>query len=123
MILDAGALIAVANNDRRMISRLVAAQEHGEDLKTHPMVVAQAWRDGRRQGTLARLLRAVQIIPIDNELGRRSGELLAKSKKHDPIDAAVVLIADDHEAVATSDEQDIRALAAAAKRPIVIIRC
>jgi hypothetical protein len=123
MILDAGALIAVANNDRRMVSRLLVIQEKGEALKTHPMVVAQAWRDGRTQAVLARLLHGVKTIPIDDELGRRAGELLAKAKKSDPIDAVVVLIADDHETIVTSDEQDIRDLAAAAKRSVVIVRC
>ena len=121
MILDAGALIAVAKNDRAMIARLLAAYEEGEELRTHPMVVAQAWRDGRRQAMLARLLRSTKIVPIDDGLGRSAGELIGKAKTHDPIDAAVVLIARDGEAVVTSDPDDLRHLGRTAKRRIVVV--
>lgn len=123
MILDAGALIAVAKNDRRMIARLLAAHEEDDDLRTHPMVVAQAWRDGRRQALLARLLRGTTVIPLDDDLGRRAGELLGKASTSDPIDAAVVLIAHEGEAIVTSDEDDIRQLARAAKRRVIVVGC
>ena len=123
MILDAGALIAVGKNDRRMIARLLAAHEEDEELRTHPMVVAQAWRDGRRQAPLARLLRGTMIVPLDDDIGRRAGELLGKAKTADPIDAAVVLIARDGEAVATGDADDIRHLARVAQRRIVVVAC
>jgi predicted nucleic acid-binding protein len=124
MILDAGALIAVSRNDRAMIARLVAAEEEGDELTTHPMVVAQVWRDHRgRQAPLARLLRGVEIVSIDDDLGRRCGELLGKAGTSDPIDAAVVLIATDGESVVTSDPDDIRQLARFAKRKILVVRC
>jgi predicted nucleic acid-binding protein len=124
MILDAGALIAVGRNDRTMIARLVVAEHECDDLTTHPMVVAQAWRDHRgRQALLARLLRGVEIVSIDDHLGRRCGELLGKAKMTDPIDAAVVLIASDGELVVTSDPDDILHLARFANRTIVVIRC
>jgi predicted nucleic acid-binding protein len=123
VILDAGALIAICKNDRKTIARLLAAHEEEEDLRTHPMVIAQVWRDGRRQALLARLLRGVTVVPIDDDLGRRAGELLGKAKTTDPIDAAVVLIAHDGEAVVTSDDEDIRHLARAAKRRIIVAAC
>ena len=123
MILDAGALIAIAKNDRRMIARLVAAHEEDEELMTHPMVVAQAWRDGRRQAGLARMLRGTTIVPLDDELGRRAGELLGKARTSDPVDAAVVLIARDGEAIVTSDRDDIQHLARAAKRRVLVVGC
>ena len=124
MILDAGALIAVSRNDRAMIARLFAAEEEGEELTTHPMVVAQVWRDHRgRPAPLARLLRGVQIVCIDDDLGRQCGELIRRARKSDPIDAAVVLIAADGEAVVTSDPDDILQLARFAKRRILVIRC
>lgn len=89
MILDAGALIAISRDDRAMIARLVAAEEEGDDLKTHAMVVAQVWRDDRGcQALLARLLRGVEIVSIEDDLGHRCGELLGKAKAPDPIDAA-----------------------------------
>ena len=124
MILDAGALIAVTRGDRRTIARLLAAHEEGDQLTCHPMVVAQVWRgSGGRQATLARFLRAVEIVTIDDELGRRSGELLGKAKTADPIDAAVVLIASEGEAIVTSDPDDLEHLARAARRQVIIVRC
>ena len=121
MILDAGALIAVSRNDRAMIARLVAAEQEDEDVSTHPMVIAQVWRDGGRQAVLARLLRGVQIIDLDDDLGRRCGELLGKAGTADPIDAAVVLIASDGESVVTSDPDDIAHLARVARRKILVV--
>lgn len=123
MILDAGALIAVSRNDRAMIARLVAAEQEEEEVSTHPMVIAQVWRDGGRQAVLARLLRGVQIIDLDDDLGRSCGELLGKAGTTDPIDAAVVLIASDGESVVTSDPDDIDHLARVARRKIVVVRC
>jgi hypothetical protein len=124
MILDAGALIAFSRNDRAVIARLVAAEQEADEIATHPMVVAQVWRDQRgRQAPLARLLRSVKIVAIDDNLGRRCGELLGKARTSDPIDAAVVLIAADGESVITSDPEDILHLARFAQRRILIIRC
>lgn len=123
MILDAGALIAVGRNDRAMIARLVVAEQEDEEVSTHPMVIAQVWRAGGRQALLARLLRGVQIIDLDEALGRRCGELLGKAGTTDPIDAAVVLIASDGESIVTSDPDDIAHLARAARRKIIVVRC
>jgi hypothetical protein len=52
LILDAGALVAVDNDDRAMIARLRASQQQGLELRTNAMVVAQVWRDrhGRHAG-------------------------------------------------------------------------
>lgn len=123
MILDAGALIAVSRNDRAMIARLLVVEQEDEEVSTHPMVIAQVWRDGGRQALLARLLRGVQIVDLDEDLGRRCGELLGKAGTTDPIDAAVVLIASDGESVATSDPDDIAHLARVARRKIIVVRC
>jgi hypothetical protein len=82
------------------------------------------WRDaGGRQALLARLLRSVVVVSIDEALGRRAGELLGRSNHTDPIDAAVVLIARDGEVVLTSDPDDLRPLAEAAGRSIPIVSC
>jgi hypothetical protein len=122
VILDAGALIAVEAGDRAMMARLVVAQTQGEALRTHAMVVAQVWREARgRQALLARLLRCVAIVAVDDALGRRAGELLGRSHTSDPIDAAVVLIARERETVVTSDPDDLRRLAAAVPKNLRIV--
>ncbi len=124
MILDAGALLAVDRNDRAMMARLLVAHEAGDELKTHPLVVAQVWRDAHgQQALLARLLRSVRVIPIEDALGRRCGELLGKAGTSAPLDAAVVLIAADGESVMTSDPGDIRYLANVAGRRIIVVPC
>jgi hypothetical protein len=78
LILDAGALVAVDRDDRAMIARLRAAQQHGLELRTNAMVVAQVWRDRHgRQANLARLLRAVDVRVISQCDGRDAGVLQA----------------------------------------------
>ena len=125
LVLDAGALLAVEQNDRSMLARLRVAQAHGLELRTHPFVVAQVWRDKRgrrgRQVNLARLLNAVDIVTVEDQLGRNCGVLLGKAAMSDPIDAAVVLIATSGDRIATSDPDDIRRLAEAAARPVTLI--
>ena len=124
MILDAGAFIAVERNDRMMVARLLAAHAGGDELRTHPMVVAQVWRDpGGRQARLARLLRAVHVLPIDEELGRRCGELLGKAGTSDPIDAGVALLATEGETIVTSDPDDLGRLADAVEPRVLIVAC
>jgi predicted nucleic acid-binding protein len=123
MILDAGALIALERNDRAMIARLVAAHAADDDLRSNPMVIAQVWRGTRRQANLARLLAMIDVIPIDDTLGRRCGELLAKTSTADPIDASVVLTAVDGETIVTSDVDDIQQLARAARRRVLVVGC
>jgi len=122
LVLDAGALLAVEQNDRSMLARLRVAQAHGLELRTHPFVVAQVWRDSRgRQANLARLLNAVDIVTVEDQLGRNCGVLLGKAGMSDPIDAAVVLIAESGDRIVTSDPDDIRRLAEAAARPVTLI--
>ena len=122
LVLDAGALLAVEQNDRSMLARLRAAEGQGLELRTHPFVVAQVWRDSRgRQVNLARLLNAVDIVTVEDQLGRNCGVLLGKAGMSDPIDAAVVLIAESGDRIVTSDPDDIRRLVEAAARPMTLI--
>ena len=94
------------------------------DLRAPAVVVAQAWRsrDGR-QAALARLLRTVEIIVVDLDLACRAGELLDRSATADPIDAMVFLVAEDGDAILTTDPDDIAHLAAAAHVRAAVIAC
>ena len=74
LILDAGALVAVDRGDRATIARLRAAQQHGVELRTNAMVVAQVWRD--RLGlevSLARLLQVTDVRAVGQQDGREAG--------------------------------------------------
>ncbi len=108
--LDAGALVALDKGDRRMIALLQEALRRGTRLRVPSGVVGQAWRDGRRQVALARLLRAsqVDILPLDGPLGRACGELCGSAGTSDVIDASVVITAKEHDdVIVTSDPNDL----------------
>lgn len=124
LILDAGALVAVDRDDRAMVARLRAAQQHGLELRTNAMVVAQVWRD--RQGrlvNLARLLQAVDVRAVSQRDGRDAGILQATAGTSDAIDATVVLLASAGDRILTSDPADLGRLAAAADSRAVIVTC
>jgi hypothetical protein len=124
LILDAGALVAVDRDDREMIARLQAAQQHGLELRSNAMVVAQAWRDPHgRQVQLARLLHAVDVRGIDPEVGRAAGVLLGVANKSDPTYAPIVLLSAPGDRILTSDPADLTRLVRAASSRAVIVPC
>jgi hypothetical protein len=111
LVLDAGALVAVDRNDHSMIGRLQAARQHGLELRTTAIVLAQVWRDpDGRQAELARLLRAIDVRPVDERLGRESGILVGRAKTSDPIDATIVLIASNGDLITDASGMRLTAL-------------
>jgi hypothetical protein len=79
---------------------------------THGGVVGQVWRGGTgRQANVARLLAGVEIVVIDDDLGRRAGMLLGTAGGDDVIGAAVVLLASDDDEILTSEPKDLATLA------------
>ncbi|MBI3200319.1 MAG: hypothetical protein HYZ29_02180 [Myxococcales bacterium] len=80
LLLDAGALIAVARDDRDVVALSKSELRAGRTPRTHGGIVGQVWRGGSgRQARLARLLPGVEIVALDAALGRRSGLLLKSS--------------------------------------------
>jgi predicted nucleic acid-binding protein len=122
LVLDAGAFIAVENNDRAMMARLREAHRQGRTLRTSAIVIAQVWR-GARQANIARLLQLVDVPPVDERVGREAGELLAKTNTSDPVDAALVITAQNADHILTSDPTDISALVSAHGKHVTILRC
>ena len=121
-ILDSGALIALENDDRPMWRRLKAALQAQDPPRTHGGVVAQVLRGGAgRQARLASALQAVDIVPLDAPLGRRSGVLLARCGLDDAIDAALAALADHGDQIITSDPDDLALLAATTNRRIDVV--
>lgn len=124
LVLDAGALIAIDRDDRVVLSRIQAAKEKGQPIRTNAMALAQVWRDGRgRQATLARALREIRVEPVLPEDGRRAGELLGATRMTDAIDASVALLAKTGDRILTSDGDDLRRLCDAARNKAVVIDC
>ena len=123
LVLDAGALIAIDRNDRDMLSRVRRAWFDGEPAVTNPMALAQVWRDGKRQATLAKALRNVEVRAITADDGRRAGELLGATRTKDVVDATVALLANSGDRVYTSDPNDLRLLCETAGIKAVGIAC
>ncbi len=76
-------------------------------------VLAQAFRDGRRQVELVRLLkdRRTHVVPLDADTARVIGVLLGACACSDVVDASVVVCAHRHkQGVVTSDPEDLRRL-------------
>ncbi|MEO3749216.1 PIN domain-containing protein [Streptomyces sp. B6B3] len=121
---DAGALIAIDNNDRRMWARHHLALDEGRDIHVPAPVVGQAWRDPRRQVRLGKLLASCRVEPVGLEVAKAAGVLCGKAGTTDVVDAAVVVMAAIHGAIVwTSDPEDIRALADAQDtKPALVIR-
>lgn len=123
-MLDAGALIAVERGDRTMIARLEAAEQGGTGLRSTAIVLAQVWRDpAGRQARLARLLRAVHIRAVDDQLARDAGVLLGRAGTTDPIDATVALVAEGGDQILTSDPDDLRHLVDTAGIHARVVAC
>jgi hypothetical protein len=122
LTLDAGALIAFDRNRRRVVALIARALEQDYSLAVPAGVVGQAWRDGRRQVRLARLLgsREVEVEPLDDQRAREAGQLCGVRRTADVIDASVVLCARSRgHRILTSDPEDIRALGPSTKIIVV----
>jgi len=122
LILDTGAFVAVERADRDVVALLKGELLARRVPRTHGGVVAQFWRGGSaRQAGVARLLRATEVVALDEQLGRRAGMLLGRARRADAIDAAIVLLAADGDTILTSDAQDLRPLAVTAAVHVEIV--
>jgi hypothetical protein len=111
--LDAGGLIALDRDDRRMLVLLARAGEAGARVTIPATALAQAIRKPERQARLARLIRqpATDVTELDRVDATSVGRLLAASGTSDIADAHVVICASrTGQRVATSDPGDLRAL-------------
>lgn len=121
---DAGALIALDNNDRRMWARHKVALDEGRDVHVPAVVVGQAWRDSRRQVRLGRALAGCRVDPVGIEVAKAAGVLCGKARTYDVVDATVVVMAGALRAIVwTSDPQDIAVLAdKSGAKPRLVVR-
>jgi hypothetical protein len=127
---DAGALIALDRNDRRMWARYQVAVDDDRDVHVPAVVVGQVWRDARRQASLARFLAGCRVESIGLETSKAAGILCGRAGSSDVIDAPVVVSATVVVVAAalgatiwTSDPDDIRLLAGhTGVRPALVVR-
>src|SRR5262249_922696 len=113
LTLDAGALIAIDKNDRKVVAALRVAVDAKMSITVPAGVVGQVWRDGRRQVRLSRLLGSTQVVvePLDDNRARSAGQLVGMAGTKDIVDASVVLGAKARgDRILTSDVNDLRRL-------------
>ncbi|MHB8340257.1 MAG: hypothetical protein ACYDB7_03685 [Mycobacteriales bacterium] len=124
LVLDAGALLAFDRGNRQVAALVEAARRRGDPVVSSSGCVSQAWRGGGpRQARLARLLVGVDERPLDRSASRRVGELCARARRDDVIDAHVCVLTGDGDVVLTSDVADLRHLLRAQGTTAEIIRC
>jgi hypothetical protein len=120
---DTGALVAAERNDRSLWA--LHAGFLAEDVVpvVPAPVLAQAWRGGSRQASLARLLAMCRVEPMTEAQARDVGVLAGKAAHDDVVDVAVVEGAiRRRQAVVTSNETHIRTIASAARVELRIER-
>jgi len=111
---DAGGLIALDRNDRRVLALLARAIERGMRITIPAAALAQAIRNPTKQARLCRLIRQVgtDLVALDGPEATAVGLLLARTGTADIADAHVVVCAQRAgQAVLTSDARDLRRIA------------
>jgi hypothetical protein len=115
---DTGALIAGERNNRRMWALHVGFLAE-EVVPTVPApVLAEAWRGGPRQASLARLLAGCDVEAMSADQARRVGELAGRANHDDIVDVTVVegAIRRVDEVIVTSNEGHIRQVVRAGRK-------
>lgn len=111
---DAGGLIALDRNDRRVLALIARAAERGMRITIPATALAQAIRNPARQARLSRLIRqaGTDLVALNGPDARAVGLLLARTATADVVDAHVVVCARRAEqVVVTSDAADLRRIA------------
>jgi predicted nucleic acid-binding protein len=111
---DAGGLIALDRNNRRVLALIARAAERGMRITIPASALAQAIRNPARQARLCRLMRqaGTDLIALDGPDATAAGLLLARTGTADIVDAHVVVCAQRAgQTVVTSDVGDLRKIA------------
>lgn len=114
IVFDAGGLIALDRDDRRVLAVLARAAERGLRITIPATALAQAIRAPARQARLARLIRqpGTDLVALDGPDATAVGLLLAQTATADIVDAHVVICARRAgQAVVTSDAADLGRIA------------
>ncbi len=114
LILDSGAVIALARGDQRARAFVARAVELGVPVEIPVVVVAETVRGGPRDAPVNRVLKAVDAVPGATEtIGRTAGRLLGEARSAATIDALVVAqaVATGGGHILTCDPDDLGPLA------------
>ena len=119
---DAGGLIALDRNDRRVLALIARAMELGIRITIPATALAQAIRNPARQARLSRLIRqaGTDLIALSGPDATAVGLLLARTATVDVVYAHVVICAQRAgQAVVPSDPADLSQIAPEAKLVVV----
>ena len=118
---DTGALVAADHNDRRMWALHAGFLAEEVSPRIPAPVLAEAWRGGSRQASLARFLALCTLEPMTESQAKSVGVLAGKAGHDDIVDVTVVEGAiRRHDAIVTSDHTHIRKIADAVRAKISI---
>lgn len=126
-VLDAGALLRLALNDRELWAKLRAQAASRSAVHVPTTVVAQVWRRGHGQARIALALKHCEELPFDGVVARAAGLLCGATRTSDIADAAVALAAavasrSERTVVMTSDPDDIGVLLLELGSDVEIVR-
>jgi hypothetical protein len=113
LVFDAGGLIAIERDNRRVYSMFRAAVDDGDRIIIPATALAQVIRDATVQVRLSRMLRSkkIEVVSLDASSARAVGKLLARSRTSDITDAHVVICAQaEGYSIITSDPLDLKRL-------------
>lgn len=116
--------MAAERNDRRFLSLHLRFLQAKRELIVPSPVLAQVWRGGGRQASLAKVFKSCFIEPTSEAAARNAGVILGLSQTSDAVDAIVVATAIAYNAaVVTTDPDDIGLLwgASGTKRKLAMI--
>jgi predicted nucleic acid-binding protein len=109
---DTGALIGLERSRHQMRKVFDVAVTHDVRITVPAVVVAEWWRQGRKEKERAQLLRALVVEAITDHTARIAGAALTLVPNAQTIDALVMASACQrpHEIVYTSDVSDLELL-------------
>lgn len=113
MIFDAGVFIALDTKSKRRVVAAIVEQlsNDTEPILTTSPVLAQAWRDPARQVAMARLVKALDVLPFGD--AKAVGARCASTGTSDVVDADLAIWADVLEnTILTTDTRDMTRLGA-----------
>ena len=113
LVLDAGAILALARGDGDTRAAVERARREGYVVVIPTPVLAQVHRGGRDRAWIDRVVNAVDaLLPTTAAVARRAGELLARSNTTDAVDAIVAAeaLVSTPALILTSDPDDLMRL-------------
>jgi predicted nucleic acid-binding protein len=115
VVLDSGAVIALAAGKPRARARLTEALERRAAVFIPAVVLAEVTRGSPRDASINRLVKAVEeVVPATEATARLAGRLLGSAGRDDAVDALVVAEAatGSPTVILTADAKDLSTLAA-----------